>query len=106
MIAFLILSCLVLGLWLFRMPWPASLILLLIGVGFAFYRFKGRGLLIFVLATMGGWAITNLDRIEPPNQETYRGLSSPAKKITSLFKVALTSFTFRRTIIIANSATT
>ncbi len=80
MIAFLILSCLVLGLWLFRMPWPASLILLLIGVGFAFYRFKGRGLLIFVLATMGGWAITNLDRIEPPNQETYRGFVVSSKE--------------------------
>jgi hypothetical protein len=73
MIAFLLMASLVLGLWLAKLPWLASSLLVLLAGAFAIHRFRKRGLIVLITCLGIGWAITNLDSISPKEAETYRG---------------------------------
>lgn len=80
MIAFLLMASLVLGLWLVKLPWLASSLLVLLAGAFAIHRFRKRGLIVLITCLAIGWAITNLDSISPKETETYRGFVVSSKE--------------------------
>ncbi|MFA5762019.1 MAG: ComEC/Rec2 family competence protein [Bacilli bacterium] len=86
MIALFLFIGVLLGLWLLKLPLAAAIVVIIISGGFAIFRHKTKGLLIFVSCLGIGCAISLFDNMTPPFQEIYEGFVISSKANYYLIK--------------------
>lgn len=92
MIAFLLLASIVIGLSLCRWPWYVGLTITVLSLIFAFWRFKKKGIALFVISLCLGGLVSLLDMVEPEKKESFSGVVVSASDNYYLLKSGIHKF--------------
>lgn len=92
MIAFLILTSLVLGLWILRLPWYISVLLGVIAFAYALFRFKKKGFVVLLSFLSIGALVSLLDSVIPAEREEYVGIIISSSENYFLFQSGSTKY--------------